>query len=512
MATQVGFEPNRFNPERTGLPALETGKSLDKATTDIVVGLAGDDAKLTLSGASSDLDRDAARAGATNLLTALQAQGATSKANAVTTLTLGGLRVVAVGLGADVDVSTEQLRRAAGAAARFVVDNSGALARRVAFNLDLASQSQVRAVAEGALLGGHRFAKLTASAKPASRIERVQILTSVRGADRAITAARAVAGAVLVARDWADVPANLLAPADFVDQARGYLKDVKVELEVLDEKALERAGFGGILAVGAGSMRPPRLLRLSYRPRGAKQHLALVGKGITFDSGGYSIKPTESMVSMKTDMAGAADVVAATHAIAERGLNVQVTTYAALAESMISGAAYRPGDVLTMFDGTTVENRNSDAEGRIVLADALARASQDGPDLIVDIATLTGACVVALGTQVAGLFASTDDVADQLLDACDAAGESFWQLPITEQARSELASHVADLRSTARRQGALVFSAAFLEHFVADGIGWAHLDVAGPAWNMDPAHDYVCQDSTGMGVRTLVQLAERMAG
>ncbi len=277
-------------------------------------------------------------------------------------------------------------------------------------------------------------------------------------------------------------------------------------------KALERGGYGGILAVGGGSARPPRLIRMDYHPRGAKQHLVLIGKGITYDSGGYNIKPPESLLTMKMDMAGAAAVIAAVRVIAERGLPVHVTGYAPLAESMISGTAYRPGDVLTIFGGTTVENIDSDAEGRIVLADALARANQDSPTMVVDIATLTGACVVALGPRTAGLMASDDLAADALLDAAELAGEDFWQLPITAHTRSLLPSKVADLRSKATRQGGALFAGAFLQHFVADGTAWAHLDIAGPAWNSEQPHDYVPAEATGFGVRTLVTLAQTMAG
>jgi len=238
----------------------------------------------------------------------------------------------------------------------------------------------------------------------------------------------------------------------------------------------------------------------------------LIGKGITYDSGGYNLKPAESLKTMKCDMAGAASVIVATRAIADLGLSVRVTAYAPLAESMISGSAYRPGDVLTIFDGTTVENIDSDCEGRIVLADALARANADQADMVVDIATLTGACMVALGTRVAGLMASDDAAADRLLDAAETAGEEFWQLPITEHVRSQLPSEVADLRSKADRYGGALFAGAFLQHFVADQTSWAHLDVAGPAWNRDTAHDYVPAQATGMGVRTLIALAASMAG
>ena len=233
-------------------------------------------------------------------------------------------------------------------------------------------------------------------------------------------------------------------------------------------------------------------MRFSYAPRGAKVHLALVGKGITFDTGGLNLKPADGMYTMKCDMAGAAAVLAATHAIAEFGLKIKVTAYAALAENMPSGSAYRPSDVLTQYGGKTVENGNSDAEGRLVMADALARAGEDQPDLIIDVATLTGACVVALGERTGGLMTNDDDLADRVLDAAETAGEAFWQLPIPTEIRPKLESKVADLRSTSNdRYGGALVAAAFLREFVAEGTPWAHLDIAGPAFFDGKPYGYV---------------------
>lgn len=499
------FDPSRFDPGRTQLPRIELSRTVGRAN-DVVIGVAcRPDQRLLLVGATSELEKQAGG----GLLGQLTDQGATAKLDQVTTLNLPGLRVVAVGLGDDLDLRPEDLRRAAGIGLRQVV-SLGGKARRVVVSLEPSSPTQVQAITEGALLASYRFAALRREQTPAV-VESIGLLAPARAAQQGLDTGKIVAQAVCVARDWTNLPPNLLGPADLVDQARSYLKDQRVEIEVLDEKALEKGGYGGILAVGGGSVRPPRLLRLNYHPRGAKKHLVLVGKGITYDTGGYNLKPGESLFTMKQDMAGAAAVIAATRAIAERGLAVQVTAYAPLAESMISGSAYRPGDVLTIFDGTTVENVDSDCEGRIVLADALARANADNPDLVVDIATLTGGCVVALGPVMAGLMASDDATADRLLDAAEAAGEDFWQLPITAHTRSQLTSEVADLRSKKDRFGGTVFAGAFLQHFVADSINWAHLDIAGPAWNREPAHDYVCAQATGMGVRTLVALATAMA-
>jgi len=275
---------------------------------------------------------------------------------------------------------------------------------------------------------------------------------------------------------------------------------------------LARGGYGGLLAVGGGSVRPPRLVRFSYAPRGAKTHLALVGKGITFDTGGLNLKPADGMYTMKCDMSGAAAVLAATQAVAESGLKIKITAYAALAENMPSGGAYRPSDVLTQYGGKTVENGNSDAEGRLVMADALARAGEDKPDLIIDVATLTGACVVALGERTGGLMTNDDALADRLLDAAENAGEAFWQLPLPAEIRPKLESKVADIRSTSNdRYGGALVAATFLREFVAEGTPWAHLDIAGPAFFDGEPYGYVSPGGTGFGVRTLIAVARSLA-
>lgn len=510
MATpqQPLFDSTQFDPGRTELPQVELVKSIGKAS-DVIVGLATSKGRPTLIGASPEVERLVGRGG--QLLAALAEQGAQPEIDKITCLNLPGVRVLAVGLGDSLDLSPEDLRRAAGIGVRHATSSTSPSPRRVVVSLEASSDAQLQAVVEGALLASHGFVPLRRN-PPARAIESIGVIGSSRTSQQALDAGRSVAQAVCVARDWTNLPANLLGPSDLVEQARTYLKDQRVEVEVLDERALAKAGFGGLLAVGGGSARPPRLLRLDFHPRGARKHLVLVGKGITYDSGGYNLKSAEHLLTMKHDMAGAAAVIAATHAIAERGLAVHVTTYAPIAESMISGTAYRPGDVLTIYNGTTVENIDSDCEGRIVLADALARANEDRPDLVVDVATLTGACVVALGTRVGGLMTNEDATADQLLDAAEIAGEEFWQLPITAQIRSQLASEVADLRSKKDRFGGALFAAAFLQHFVADGTSWAHLDIAGPAWNREGAHDYVPTQATGAGVRTLIALAQSMAG
>jgi leucyl aminopeptidase len=330
-----------------------------------------------------------------------------------------------------------------------------------------------------------------------------------KAALNAVEEAQTVARSVNAARDLVNTPASDLNPVTFADYVVEQSRGTKVSVEVLDDKALERGGYGGILGVGRGSATPPRLVKMSYKPRGAKAHLAFVGKGITFDSGGLSIKPTSGMATMKCDMSGAAAVVSAIQAIAELGLPVRVTGYAALAENMPSGTATRPGDVLTMYGGKTVEVLNTDAEGRLVLADAITDASEQKPDVIVDVATLTGACVIALGSRTSGIMSNRGELADALRDEAANVGENMWPLPIPEEMKERVrGSKIADLaQHSTDRAGSALFAAAFLREFVGDGVDWAHLDIAGTAFNEGGPWGYTPHGGTGAAVRLLVQLA-----
>lgn len=494
------FDPTRFDPARTTLPSLAPVSTPDESW-DLVIGLIEGSQGTIVVGNVPGVD---------DLSSDLAALGASAKAGCARVVLVGSRRVVCVGLGTNLDLSAEELRIGAGVGVRTLIDLDGQDSIRVAIDFSTDAGEQIYAIGEGALLACDTFAKL--GHDRIQPVAEIQVVTGAKDADQICVQAAACAQAICVARDWTNMPPNLLAPSDLTDQAKGFVADSSISVEVLNEKDLAKGGYGGILAVGGGSVRPPRLLRLDYNPKSAKRHLVLVGKGITYDSGGYNLKPGDSLITMKHDMAGAAAVIAAIKVIADRGLPIHVTCYAPIAEQMISGSAYRPSDVITMLDGTTVENMNSDCEGRMVLADALVRASREQPDLIVDIATLTGACVVALGETYGGLMTNNDATADRVLDAAVAAGESWWQLPITDEVRSQLSSPVADLQSKGPgRFGGTLFAAAFLESFVADGIDWAHLDVAGPAWNRHSAHDYVPHHSTGFGIRTMIQIAEQMA-
>jgi leucyl aminopeptidase len=411
--------------------------------------------------------------------------------------------VLGVGTGSADAARPETLRRAAGAATRALAGVGTAV-----LALPGHGPAADRAVAEGAMLGSYRFTAFRSSDTGKAPLATVLL----PGADdTAVAHATAVAEAVARARDWVNTPAADLPPAELADQITAAAAAAGIDVEVLDEADLAEGGYGGILGVGRGSANPPRLVRLAYRPDQASSHLAIVGKGITFDTGGLSLKPAEAMIGMKTDMAGAAAAAAALVAIATMGLPVSVTVYAALAENMPSGTATRPQDVLRMYGGTTVEVLNTDAEGRLVMADALVRAGEESPDLLVDVATLTGACMVALGTRVAGVMSGDDAVAATVKAAADTAGESVWPLPIPEEMRGKLDSHVADIANIGNRYGGALQAAAFLRDFVADGLAWAHLDIAGPARNTEGPYGYTPKGGTGFGVRTLVALAEQMS-
>lgn len=414
------------------------------------------------------------------------------------------------------EISAETLRQAAGSGVRAALAGEHERPVSVAVALGAETAETVAAVTEGALLGHYRFTPVSGT-EPKSAPVRLSILSTTTGRPakalgEALASAQLVAAAVIQARDWINLPPNLLYPESFAESVRGYVRDTRISLDVLDEGALASGGYGGIMAVGGGSSRPPRLVRLSYAPRGAKAHLVLVGKGITFDSGGLDLKTADGMYTMKCDMSGAAAVLAATRAIADLGLKVKVTCYAAMAENLPSATAFRPSDVLTMYGGTTVENGNSDAEGRLVMADALARSAEDQPDLVIDVATLTGACVTALGSRTSGVMSNDDSAADRVLAAARRTGEAFWRLPIPDETRGRLDSTVADLRSTAadRPAGASV-AAAFLREFVPAGISWAHLDIAGTAFHTGSPYGCVPVGGTGVAVRTLVALAAELA-
>jgi leucyl aminopeptidase len=405
----------------------------------------------------------------------------------------------------------EALRRAVGAATRQL---SG-LAKAIVV-VPAGGVAEATAAAEGALLGAYtvRSAAAGATAAPVKTITVVSPSARDRSLRAAIKRAIALGEATTYTRDLVNQAPNDLYPATFAAEIKKRAVGSSVKVSVLDESGLARGGFGGHVTVGGGSARGPRLVTLLYSPDKAKKRIAFVGKGITFDSGGLAIKPTKSMTNMKCDMAGAAAVASAVFAIAELGLPVEITAYLCLAENMLGPGACRPGDVITIRGGKTVELNNPDAEGRIVLADGLALASEKKPDLIIDIATLTGAAVAALGNRTAAVLSNDDDLRDDIKNISELVGEPFWPFPLLEDVRPSLDSPVADLLQSGPT--GVIFAGWFLSEFIGkakngEPIPWAHLDIAGPAFNDKAPWGYTPKHGTGFGVRTLVGIAESHA-
>ncbi|MFD3355807.1 leucyl aminopeptidase [Streptomyces fradiae] len=422
--------------------------------------------------------------------------------------------VLAVGLGQapekDEAYGAEALRRAAGSAARAL---SGV--KKAGFALPVETAEDVAAVAEGALLGAYAFTAYQERGKDAKGPVGEVAVLGAKPRDKAAKAAAeralALAEEVNRARDLINTPPNDLTPEAFAAVATAAGKENGLKVQVLDEKALAKGGYGGILGVGAGSANPPRLVKLAYTHPDAEKTLALVGKGITYDSGGISLKPAGHNETMKCDMSGAAAVFAAVVAAARLGLPVNVTGWLALAENMPSGTATRPGDVLRMYSGKTVEVLNTDAEGRLVLADALTRASEEAPDAIVDVATLTGAMVLALGNRTFGVMANDDAFRTAIHETAEEVGEQSWPMPLPAELRKGMDSPTADIANMGERMGGGLVAGLFLKEFVGEGITWAHLDIAGPAFNESGPYGYTPKGGTGSAVRTLVRLAERTA-
>ncbi|TIH39855.1 leucyl aminopeptidase [Subtercola vilae] len=431
--------------------------------------------------------------------------------------------IALVGLGSGA-VTPDVLRYAAGAATR-KVRGAGSLA----FAFPVASAADVTAVLEGAAMGAYdyltyRATSLDARPLPAASIQLLLDQASpdasspdTASVERAVTVASETARAVSLVRDLVNESPLDLYPQSLVERAEAAAEGLPVTLTVWDEQRLAADGFGGILGVGQGSTRPPRLVKVAYEPRGASRHLALVGKGITFDSGGLSLKPPASMIGMKNDMTGSATVLAVVLAAAALELPVRVTAWLCIAENMPSGSAIRPGDVLTMHGGRTVEVLNTDAEGRLVLADGLVAASDEQPDAIIDVATLTGAAVTALGNRYVGTMGD-DDLVSLVVDAASSVGETLWPMPLPAELRPLLNSDIADLQNIkpGNTAGGMLIAATFLQEFIgqkADGSGpiaWAHLDIAGAAVNGADGYGYTLKGPTGVTVRTLLEVAERL--
>ncbi|HVW81171.1 MAG TPA: leucyl aminopeptidase [Mycobacteriales bacterium] len=445
----------------------------------------------------------------------LKAEKATGKPGEIVAIPLHRDGIETVLLAGCGDGTPGDLRRAGAAIARRAA-GSKSLATTLAEGRD---GDAVRALAEGIGLAAYKF-RYAEDAKPPT-LRRVKLVVDAPGECKpALAQAAAVINAVHLARDLANQPSLEKSPAWLAERAAELCEAAGLRVRVRTESELADEGFGGVLAVGRGSSRPPRLLEASWEPAGATRHVVLVGKGITFDSGGLSIKPPDGMPSMKTDMAGGAAVIATMTALAALGVTVKVTALVPMAENMPGSDAMRPGDVIRHYGGTTSEVLNTDAEGRLVLADALAYArAQLRPDAIVDIATLTGAAYLGLGKRHAACYATSDGLRDELEDAAGAAGERVWWMPLVEDYRDSLDSPIADLRNIGEPgkhySGGSITAALFLREFVRAGtqrdqVPWAHFDVAGPARSDGDEHE-VTKGATGFGVRTFLRWLEGLS-
>ena len=441
----------------------------------------------------------------------LESLGVSSEVGSIKKLSGPSSSVIAlVGLGKEIDL--DGIRQSMGAAAREL----GNFEHVVVDIAALSTKEQVLAAIEGFQLGNYEY--LTYKPKATKRVlAKLTVITSAKPSAASLAEIDVLSSAVHRTRDMVNAPANDLYPQVMVLAAKKLAKGLPVKIKVWEEKDLIAAGLGGIHAVGKGSIRPPRLVKIEYKPTGAKTSVAFVGKGITFDTGGLSLKPAESMVGMKYDMTGAAACLQALIAIAELKLPIKATAWLCLAENMPSGGATRPNDVIKIRNGKTVEVLNTDAEGRLVLADGLSMASEESPDYIVDVATLTGAATIALGNRYAGLMGD-DKAIKKVQTAAATTGELVWHMPLPDELRPLLNSDIADIANVkiGNRAGGMLIGGLFLREFVGtEGKptpAWAHLDIAGPANNDAAAYGHTPKGATGVTVRTLVQLARDLAG
>ena len=422
-------------------------------------------------------------------------------------------QVFGVGLGSTESNTSERydaIRDGVAAAVRAAAGNKKAVVA-----VPICSPEATVAAGVGAKLGAYQFTNFKTTPPKKAALKQVGIIVpdpKHTGAKDGLAQANITADAVCFARDLINTPASHLHPADLAEAAVNRASSLGITCEVLDEHQLAEGGYGGLMGVGQGAADGPRLARLAYRPKGATTHVVLVGKGITFDTGGYSMKPATSMLGMQADMSGAAAVAATVCAAAELGIKVNITAYMTIAENMVSSTATRPTDVITIYGGKTVEVNNTDAEGRLVMADGLARSAEDKPDIVIDVATLTGAMVLSLGQRTAGFFATHDDLADGILAASKASGEPFWRMPILEHLRPSLDSNIADISNVGERMGGAISATLFLREFVPAGVKWAHLDIAGPAFNESAPYGVNGKGGAGFAVRTLLQFLSATAG
>ncbi len=489
-------------------------KSSEKQSAEIlVVGIARKGAKVVIESAATNLTATAIKA----LESVLADVGATGEHDEVLKIPFSSPKLI-ITTGLDevaAEYPHESLRRAAGAASRHLSGSKAA-----DFALPHKNAAGFAAIAEGALFGAYSFFEFKATPKPEHKVPLSQVnvisrFGSSAEGKRALRKAEVLSEQINLVRDLINTPPSHLTPASFSDRMKKIALPLGLKVEILNETQLKSKGYGGISSVGQGSANPPRLFHLSYTPAKPKKRYALVGKGITFDSGGYALKPAAGMDAMKCDMSGAAAIVAAIFAIAQLKLPIAVEGYACLAENMISENATRPSDVITIFGGKTVEVLNPDAEGRLVMADGLVRAALDGVknglDGVIDVATLTGAQGIALGTRTSAVMTNNEAFQDLFLKAAHDSGELFWPMPLPTELRTSLDSPTADIANIGDRNGGMLVAGVFLKEFVSDDLPWLHLDIASPAYNKAGAHGYTPIGGTGVAVRSLVALAELAA-
>jgi leucyl aminopeptidase len=483
-------------------------RKADKTVLIVPVVSAGDDDGTATVVANPYLDAEAV--GEIEVaLESLGAKGGTDQVTRVVAPSLPVGSVLAIGLGKPRDEwPSDLIRLAAGVAARSLNGTEAVITTL--------SDIDLEAAVEGLILGAYRFSDFR-SDKTAPKDKGLRDITALVADTKGKTKAQAeratdIATAVATARDLVNTPPSHLFPDEFAKRAKALGEDAGLEVEVLDDKALAKAGYGGVIGVGKGSSRPPRLVRLAHR--GAKRkgkRVALVGKGITFDTGGISIKPAANMHHMTSDMGGAAAVIATVVLAAKQKLPIDVIATVPMAENMPSATAQRPGDVLTQYGGITVEVLNTDAEGRLILADAIVRACEDDPDYLIETSTLTGAQTVALGARTPGVMGS-DEFRDRVAALSREVGENAWPMPLPDELKDDLKSTVADLANVSgSRYAGMLVAGTYLREFVADGVAWAHIDVAAPAYNTGGPWGYTGKGGTGVPTRTMFAVLEDVA-
>ncbi|HEY9899554.1 MAG TPA: leucyl aminopeptidase, partial [Pantanalinema sp.] len=496
---------------KTGAPAAEKGELIAIALFEGETKLSADALAVdkALGGIVSDVIKSGDFAGKLNQTMMIPTGGK-----------LGAKRLLLVGLGKASELTVDRVRQAAGKATVTARDLGIKTFASSVFGLDaedIDAHATARAFVEGMLLGDYQFNRYRTENKDKHKyLDGVTLLAADKAQSELIgeaqAEAEAIASSVALSRDMVSMPPNDLTPSVMADMAKQMATEAGITCKVLDEKQIKQLGMGSFLGVAQGSIdaEPPRFIVLEYLPNGDKEApLVFVGKGITFDSGGISIKPGEGMEKMKYDMAGAAAVIGAIRAIAKLALPVNVVALVPATENMPSGDAIHPGDVLTSMSGLTIEVINTDAEGRLILADALTYAERYKPRAVVDLATLTGACVVALGSQAIGLMTNDDAFGEKVRQAGERSAERAWKLPMWDDYFDLIKSDVADLKNTGGRAGGTITAGAFLSKF-AKNYPWTHLDIAGTAWN-EKGGTYVPKGATGIGVRLLVELATEYA-